>query len=91
MLCPVELRPQRRRLELNQRERALQARALPLGHVVKKALIRIAIEPRAYDCPLKRGRPAASEAHISPLFCSSAPRRDRTCRLSVWSRAFLHW
>ena len=34
VLCPIELRPQRGRLELNQCERALQTRASPLGHVL---------------------------------------------------------
>ena len=47
-LLPVELRPQRRRLESNQHWglapfRALQTRALPLGHVVGRAT---AVYPR---------------------------------------------
>jgi hypothetical protein len=36
-LCLLELRPQRRWLDLNQRKRELQSRALPLGHIVKHA------------------------------------------------------
>src|SRR3954465_10045402 len=47
VLYRLELRPQRRRLELNQRVRTLQIRALPLGHVVKFEKARAS----EYRCP----------------------------------------
>lgn len=37
-------------------------------------------------------RDAIPPAEWNPSLCLvSAPRRDRTCRLSVWSRALRHW
>ena len=67
----IELRPQRRRLESNQRERALQARALPLGHVVTESVQRAAQGSNL--------SPLGLEPSVPPLV-NSRRVRDRTGR-----------
>ena len=66
--------------------RALQARALPLGHVVNRAIALVSRVARAHAM----GPGSVSEPG-PPLRLVSTPHRDRTCRFPLWRRAFLHW
>ena len=78
----VELRPQRRRLDSNQRERALQARALPLGHVVRNPCPRHSFSQRAAQgskCAASRFGAERSSTDELPARRQFRPHRQGHC------------
>lgn len=82
---PVELRPQRPWQDSNLRERALQTRASPLGHMVVVGNVKH--EDMKHEAAWLHV--ITYLRHHAPP--QHAPRRDRTCRFPIWSRAFRRW